>query len=335
MREETEAEVLARIEATRTRMGETIDRIGERVNPDRVQAELKARARSQVNEVKANVRNKARNAMRDIEQGVNDAGRGVWDTIRENPIPAGMIGVGLAWLAANGVNGARRERSSSSEREVTGYTGYADDRGLYANGYATAGTDVAAGSGLVATTDTGEERGRIAEAADAVKEKASQAKDRVSETAGRVQEKAGDMMERTRDRASHALDATRDRASDLAHRAGDATRDLGHRARSAEKRVEYAVRENPVAAGAIAAALGLAAGLLIPETEREQELLGPTRDRLMGKAERSVRRVGERAREAVRESASEAARHVVDEVMDATSRSRGDDLSSAVTEPGR
>ena len=55
----------------------------------------------------------------------------------------------------------------------------------------------------------------------------------------------------------------------------------------------------------------------------------------MGKAERSVRRVGERAREAVRESASEAARHVVDEVMDATSRSRGDDLSSAVTEPGR
>src|SRR5690606_39705763 len=94
-------EIRESIEATRARMGETIEQIGDRVNPDRVKSELKTRARHQINEAKDNVKRKARNTMRDVEHGVSDTGKGIWATIKDNPVPAGMVGVGLAWLIAN------------------------------------------------------------------------------------------------------------------------------------------------------------------------------------------------------------------------------------------
>src|SRR5690606_27333973 len=102
-----------------------------RVNPDRVKAELKARAREQVDEVKNNMKRKARNTMRNVEQGVNDTGRGIWAAIRENPLPAGMVGVGLAWMFANRRSSSHEHRFEA-ERYRTRYeavpyrTGYAE-----------------------------------------------------------------------------------------------------------------------------------------------------------------------------------------------------------------
>jgi hypothetical protein len=44
------------------------------------------------------------------------------------------------------------------------------------------------------------------------------------------------------------------------------------------------VQQSPLVAGALAVALGTAVGLIVPETRRENELMGETRDRLLGQA---------------------------------------------------
>src|SRR5688572_13317075 len=76
------------IRDTRERMSGTLDELGERLNPHR----LKQQAKESIKDATiGRVTNMASNAR-----------HGVADTIRENPIPAAMIGIGLGWLFFNG-----------------------------------------------------------------------------------------------------------------------------------------------------------------------------------------------------------------------------------------
>src|SRR5690606_10649520 len=86
------------------------------------------------------------------------------------------------------------------------------------------------------------------------------------------------------------------------------------RARDAERRLESSMHEHPVAAGAIALAIGMAAGLMVPESDREHRMMGRTRERVMDKAEDAARRAGSKLHDAARDAAGESARHMVDEV---------------------
>jgi ElaB/YqjD/DUF883 family membrane-anchored ribosome-binding protein len=107
--------------------------------------------------------------------------------------------------------------------------------------------------------------------------------------------------------------------------------------------VEHAVGDNPLVAGAMAAALGLAAGLLLPETDRERELMGDARERLKDRAEESARRAASKARDVARDTASASAKKAVDEVLSNEGDSgatRGGESRSAtgmseMREPGR
>lgn len=300
MYERSERVVRDRIEATRERMGETIEEIGERVNPTRVRRELKA-----------NVKRKARNTMRDVEHGVTETGRGIWNRIRENPIPAGMVGVGLAWLMANGGDERASRREVFAGDDLSPYGGY--PRGGVSRGY---------------EDESSEEQGRAAQAVDEVREKGHEAADRL------------------REKGHDAMDTAREKGSELKHRAEESMHDAreqasqwGHEAkylaRRIEHRVEDSVQENPIAAGAIAAALGFAAGMMIPETRQENEMFGSTRDRLMDRAESKARQAGTKAKEVAREtgeSAKRAVNEAVDEVMHTDGR---EGESQSVSEPGR
>ncbi len=333
MARESEREVLERIEATRRRMGRTVEEIGDRVHPDRVQHELKVRARGQVDELKHNVKRKARHTMDEVEHEMRETGRGVWDTIRENPIPAGMVGVGLAWLVTNG---ARDDDSGYRSRTLRREPyPYGRDRDVPNRYRPVAGTAYGQDVDERYDMDGADEDGRMAEAADRVRERGEEAMES-------VRERGEEAMDSAREKGHEMASSARERGRELKHDVREGMHEATYRARRAERRVEHAVGENPLVAGAMAAALGLAAGLLLPETDRERELMGDARERVKERAEEGARRAASKARDMARETASRSAHRAVDEVLaeDDSSESRGAGSRSstgmnAMREPGR
>ena len=102
---------------------------------------------------------------------------------------------------------------------------------------------------------------------------------------------------------AYGVDPTLERAKDLSSRANrrveegveyarTRAREVGHRAREQFVQAEHTAvdfgRENPLAIGAVALAAGIGVGLLLPSTQREDELFGATRDRVVGEVSGSV-----------------------------------------------
>jgi len=103
---------------------------------------------------------------------------------------------------------------------------------------------------------------------------------------------------------SNASDAPRHTMHSARERLHDAGTHTAYRVRRVAER-------NPFAAAAIAAAAGLAIGLLFPETDRENQVMGDARDSLM-----------ERGRETVRDAA-EKVKQTAGEVQKAATRALG------------
>jgi gas vesicle protein len=134
---------------------------------------------------------------------------------------------------------------------------------------------------------------------------------------GKIADRAGQVGHTVRDSVSSAASAVGERASDLGYSAKS-------RGRQARGGIERLVEENPLAVAAGVVVLGLAAGLLVPESEREQRLMGPTRDDLVIRAQETARRVkdaaveaGQELKETVREEVNERAPEVKAVVQDA------------------
>jgi hypothetical protein len=77
--------------------------------------------------------------------------------------------------------------------------------------------------------------------------------------------------------------------------------------------LQRVTNDNPLAAGAIAAVIGVTIGLALPETERENELMGEARDTVVNRARDAARGAAERVQDAARrvqDVAGDAARSV-------------------------
>ena len=201
----------------------------------------------------------------------------LWRVAREHPMPAAVIGLGLGWLLVE----------SSKGDEAKGYDG------KYQR-YQSAGY----GRGSYAGYDYEEEsEGRLSAAKDKVKDVAGSAKDAVSGAADRVGERVGD-----------AADWTKEHALDLGHKTKDQAYALKGKAKRQVRRARMGfwqtLEENPLMVGAATLALGVIAGLAIPSTEKEDELMGETRDHLF----EEVKEAGEQA--------LEKGKHVAEAVAD-------------------
>jgi ElaB/YqjD/DUF883 family membrane-anchored ribosome-binding protein len=84
-----------------------------------------------------------------------------------------------------------------------------------------------------------------------------------------------------RESARELADDARDRVTEATSRTTD---QMGRMSRQVSSDVSRMFRQNPLAFGLAAAALGVAIGLSVPETETENELLGDTRDALVDRA---------------------------------------------------
>lgn len=92
----------------------------------------------------------------------------------------------------------------------------------------------------------------------------------------------GDGMNGIRAKAGEVAGAFSDSASALAAR----TQEQAHMAKS---KLSQTLRDRPFTVGIAAALFGMVVGLMVPETPRENRLMGPTRDRLAAQAGQSVK----------------------------------------------
>lgn len=116
----------------------------------------------------------------------------------------------------------------------------------------------------------------------------------MAERAEDIAEGVGDVTERAQERLSELGSEAKERMQQLGSRAREQTHRVG-------ARLERMIDQNPLAVAAGAVVVGLAAGLLLPGTRREDELMGSARDQLMERAGDTVERVKEAAGEAARE----------------------------------
>lgn len=170
-----------------------------------------------------------------------------------------------------------------------------------------------------------------------------------------VRGRVGGTISGVKEKVSEAASGIAERATELASGTQERVGDIGSEARRQTRRVrtnlEHAAEENPLMVAIGATVLGLALGLLLPGTERENELMGPARDQLMDRAERTAERVkdaateaGREVKEAVRTEISEHAPEVKQAVQDAgmtvkeqvkeSAKKVKKEAKDAATEPG-
>ena len=214
-------------------------------------------------QAKEAITGKAHEVVSNVGAGARRTGFRMMDFIQENTSLVAAMGLGAVWLIQ------QRNRSEISGDRMARFAYTGPER---------------RGNGITR---------RIAERADDVRHAIGSAVDSategVSERAGELRERAerGDLAERAEELGSGA----RDRARELGHRAQEQTR----RARGGLDRL---MEENPLAVVAGVAVIGLAAGLLVPETERERRTLGPVRDDLAERAQTTASRIKDAAVEA-------------------------------------
>jgi len=243
------------IEDTRAEMSQTINEIQERLSPDRIMGQVKESVRDatigKVEKVMQNVGDKitsatepAVEAMGRAGNAIKETGSSVAGTVRQNPIPAALIGLGVGMLIVNRFrNNTRGAKYSVREH---GYS----PRGLPSDlGYSPDEYDQAMGRSY----------------------------DRMNNTGGGIAQSTTETMSRV----------------------GRQARDGAVRVSS---QIERVVRENPLAVGAAAIAVGAAVGLALPTTTVEQEYMGEASERLVDKAQQVARGAMDKVQNAVTEA---------------------------------
>jgi ElaB/YqjD/DUF883 family membrane-anchored ribosome-binding protein len=142
-----------------------------------------------------------------------------------------------------------------------------------------------------------------------------------SELRRRLTDRAEHMKERMGEKASVAGERAGEMKNRMQERAGELGSEAKSKAREAKSGLERMMHENPLALAVGAAVVGVALGLMLPETDKEREMMGPARDRLGERVQDTAERV--------KDAAVEAGREVKETVKDEVAY-RGPEVKNAV-----
>ena len=279
--EDTE-QIKAQIEATRNQMGETIDAIQERLSFSNISEQVSETVNNAIESAKDTAYDatigKAVNFMKNVGDGVSHSS--TFRTIKSNPLPFALIGVGTGLLVYQSM-GRRKSYDRADGRDMRSFSG--GSRG---------DRDVSAFEKSKRTL--GDTASRTYEG---ITEKAGSAVDKVSNVAGSAYESV-----------TGTVNNVYTGAEDLAHKAYDRAGEFGNKAY--EKYDEY-LEENPLALGALAVAVGAAVGFAIPSTRYEGKMMGEAREHLMERATEAAGTLVDRAKHV----ATEAGQTIKDEAQ--------------------
>jgi ElaB/YqjD/DUF883 family membrane-anchored ribosome-binding protein len=292
-------EIRSDMKQTREEMAETINEIQNRLSAENLK-----------NQAKEMVRDATIGRVEEMSYRVNRKARGITanvvETVKDNPVPAALVGIGLGWLMMKGPD--RPAYDYPYYRDQYGQEHYRPElgrgRGRYTIGdelrYRTGGRmDDARERAEGAMQDV---RHRAEDTIDNVRESAREVGEQARELGSQARERVEEFTHQARDQVDHLRYQARERAEEW----GDEIQD---RARYASERAQRTYYSNPLGVAAAAVALGLVIGLAIPETEAEHRWMGETRDNLMERAKEATQETVER----VQRVAEEAGRAASDE----------------------
>ncbi|MEZ4865009.1 MAG: DUF3618 domain-containing protein [Caldilineaceae bacterium] len=376
--QEHSEEIREEIEETRHDMSRKIDAIQNHLSPEKI----KAQAREAANEFATAT---ADSITQYISENWQQVGSTIVNTVKSNPVPAALIGLGIGWLVVENMgheNGAEREYPLAKRSTLRYGTGAAATSGTYGRRYEESGAypseayrygnNYESNSGQSMMDKVGE---TVSNAAGAVKEKAREwtneagervrgvtnqaqylrdearlqghlaamdAQDKVNEWQGeghRYTQHTGsnvnDYGRQAADYAASAADQTRSFARDTADQIGSYAQSAGeqtqhyaeqagqqarHYAYAAGHQIQETIEENPLTLGAIALAAGAVIGLMLPQTQRENQWMGPASDQVWDTGRAAASDVVQRAQEAVDEIRPE---------LENTAQKVADDLKNA------
>jgi len=257
-------------------------------------------------------------------------------SVKQNPLPLALTGIGLAWLMygqnRSDRNPPRSEaqepfdeqsQSAPGDTQHTRESTQADTADLYAYYLAQEYPFEEEELDCILYEDLGPEvyedyqRGP----GDAMRERAAHLKEASKDAIGRAGEKTGEWSEQTREQIAAMRDKTRERITRIRARmnkAGQESRERIARARdlawrrarrqraAAKAQVQHTARQvggffdrNPLSLVALGVVAGAALGTTLPETRREQRLMGETSDRLKRQARETLHEKTQQTKETV------------------------------------
>lgn len=280
------------IEQTRSEMSTTIDAIQEKLSPQNIAQQAKDTVKEatvgKAQEMMSNAGDTASDLVNNAGSSARGFGSTLIGTVKANPVPAAIAGIGLSWLFMSG-----RKQSSGG----TDSNSYSNQYGSNLPGY-NPGRSGQSGYGYERQSDSSPLGSRLGATQDKVGDLAGQAQGKASDVAGQVQDTAGQVAGQVQDTAGQLADSAQ------------------YGAQRAQTAFQQALHSNPLAVGAAAIAVGAAIGLSIPETDKENQLLGETRDDVMQQAQHTVQEKAQQVQTVAQQAvgaAKDAAQHSADE----------------------
>ncbi len=273
------------IERTRGDMSRTVNEIEERLSPSRIKEQLSNLTAGVVGDLEG----KVAELKGSVVDGYHEAKEQLKDDIGRELIGArNMVSEEIthARTAVREATVGRVEHMVHDARESVTETGTSVMSTLKANPIPAALVAVGLGWLLFAPRNGGGSAarplGRPRQAANYLLGGAQGAAHVAGETVSHLAHDAG---HRAADVASGARDAAVHFAGDARDRGSRVLSGAGRQVMRAERGVESTMRENPLALGAVAIAIGAAIGLSLPHTRTEDAWMGAAKERLVHQAE--------------------------------------------------
>lgn len=274
------------IKATRVQLGQTIEQIQERLSPERLKAQTKETIREATIGKVEEMTNKAEREMKSWR-------RRITHTVKENPVPAALIGIGVGWLMISNSENDDYDSEYSYRSNINRYQDPYDDS-----------------SHRSMRSRSGEGRTWVGERAQEVREDvgsaAERAKEYTSSVAESVQESTSETLEQAERRVTEIGDQLRETAVDAKERVQETAAQLEARAQRGMRRTKQTfietMEENPLALGAAALAIGALVGASLPSTRYENRLMGEKRDEMFDEAKERLQETSQKVQNVAREA---------------------------------
>nr|WP_299241603.1 DUF3618 domain-containing protein [uncultured Halomonas sp.] len=336
-------EIESDIEENRERLDRTLHELEEKISPRRLVDTTMDYVRS---------------------GGANEFASNLSETIKNNPVPFVLTGVGLGWLIMAQRNPDKYSRRDRDDVDMYGYedsrhypmttrpaptgTSSGTTAGLPSDSTRVppttsvpSSTSVPPTSGTTAGTATTTTRvppaayttGTVGDADHDDRQgkgRMSGAKEKAQDMSSSVKGRAQDMSASVKGRAQSMSSSMRDGTSRMKSGSRSAMRGASYRAQNAGQQTTQFIQEHPLVTAALGVAIGAAIGSLLPSTRFEDEQLGDTRDRLVDRAAEEGQKHADKAQSKVEEKAQQAKQNAP-EASDSRGSTAGSSSSSSAT----